>query len=370
MSQEYVLIFSLGPVQSFIAEARRTQDLYAGSYLLSQVAHVAARAADGELVYPAPEVLKDFQANVPNKFVTIVDNPHDAAYKARKAAEDQWRIFSNTALARLPDNNNRELKDIWERQWNHHLEFYWAAAQLSDNYVRAYERAARALDARKRTRNFLQIKEEDLKDSLSGTRSALHLENLSPRKYWEKVSQKYHSQVKEGELLDTIGAIKRFALDANNKFPSVSTVASAPFAKACYNAGLLGEFVQAIEAFNKKMNREFFYKVGDFKRNFDYDGDLFYRETYAHIRLKASYGELSEKPTEILEALEQLYKKKKAKKYQISPTPPTPYYAILLMDGDQMGKHISACQNQEEHAKLSQRLASYAHEVRTIVQNK
>ena len=31
--QEHLLLFSIGPVQSFIASARKTEDLWAGSYL-------------------------------------------------------------------------------------------------------------------------------------------------------------------------------------------------------------------------------------------------------------------------------------------------------------------------------------------------
>lgn len=366
MSSKYVLIFTLGPVQSFIAEGRRTQDLFAGSHILAQLARAAAQAAGGELVYPAPEVLANPRVGVPNKFVTIVDDLKEATRNARLAVKGQWRhTFADKALAKLPDNNDGELLKIWERQRDHRLEFYWAAAPLDNDYICAYERASEALDARKRTRDFTQVREDGLKDSLSGMRSALRTVNLPSKKYWQEASRKYRPQVKEGERLDTIGAMKRFALD--EKFPSISTVASASFARACHKAGLLKELVQAIKAFNEEVGYEFFYRVGDFERGFEYDGDLLYRETYARIRLKASYGESPRKPTRVLDALEQVYRK--TKEHRIRPTLPTPYYAILAMDGDQMGKHISACRSKAEHAKLSQQLAGFATEVEGIVQN-
>ena len=36
MSQ-YLVVYSIGPVQSFIARARKTEDLWSGSYLLSEL---------------------------------------------------------------------------------------------------------------------------------------------------------------------------------------------------------------------------------------------------------------------------------------------------------------------------------------------
>jgi CRISPR-associated protein Cmr2 len=365
---KYVLIFSLGPVQSFITEARRTQDLWAGSHMLVEVARAAIRAAGGELVYPAAAVLEE--ADVPNKFVTFVDDPRAAARNAREEVEKRWQDLADAALGKLLDNDDTELRAIWEYQRDHHLEFYWAAAQLmNDDYISAYQKAAQALDARKRTRNFQQVKEDGLKDSLSGMRSALRPSSPPHRRkearahmYWEQVRKNQHLRpnLKEGERLDTIGAMKRFAED--KLFPSVSTVASAPFASACHRAGLLDGLRQAIRSFNQQMGYEFFYKVGNWGRGFEYDGDLLYEETHARGRLKASYG--SADPAEVVVALKQLYQQ--ARDNGIRPVRPTPYYAIMAMDGDRMGKHISACRTKEEHTELSQQLADFAGEVKGI----
>jgi len=359
-----LLAFSIGPVQSFIAEARRTQDLWAGSKMLAELSRAAALAAGGHLVYPAPEALDDSQANVPNKFVTIVDDPRAAAQNAHEAAERVWRDFADTALGKLPSSDDAELRAIWERQRDHHLEFYWAAAPLDGDYIRAYQKAAEALNARKRTRNFEQIKEDGLKDSLSGARSALRTaQDKDARAYWSRVlAQQTRVDLKGGERLDAIGAMKRFALGRG--FPSVSTVASAPFAKACHKAGLLDALRQVIESFNQQMGDEFFYKVGSWGCGFEYDGDLLYQETYARGRLKASYG-LAD-PAQVVKALKQLYQE--AKDRSIRPVRPTPYYAILVMDGDRMGKHIGACWSQDEHTELSRRLAAFACKVKAIVE--
>ena len=57
MSHKYLFIFTIGPVQSFIAQARKTQDLYAGSYLLSYLTDHAIdklklKATSCEIIFP------------------------------------------------------------------------------------------------------------------------------------------------------------------------------------------------------------------------------------------------------------------------------------------------------------------------------
>jgi CRISPR-associated protein Cmr2 len=40
---DYLLALSIGPVQNFIAAARRTRDLWFGSHVLSEISKAAAR---------------------------------------------------------------------------------------------------------------------------------------------------------------------------------------------------------------------------------------------------------------------------------------------------------------------------------------
>lgn len=72
---QHLLIVSLGPVQDFIASARRCQDLWFGSWLLSDLSRAVAQgieAAAGErsLIFPcAPDNEK---VSVANKIVAIL----------------------------------------------------------------------------------------------------------------------------------------------------------------------------------------------------------------------------------------------------------------------------------------------------------
>ncbi len=54
----YLYVLSIGPVQDFIAAARRTRDLWFGSHLLSEISKAAAkkiRDEGGQLIFPSPE---------------------------------------------------------------------------------------------------------------------------------------------------------------------------------------------------------------------------------------------------------------------------------------------------------------------------
>lgn len=56
---KHLLAITIGPVQGFIAAARRTRDLWSGSVLLSEVSKAVARtihaAHRDSLIFPSPE---------------------------------------------------------------------------------------------------------------------------------------------------------------------------------------------------------------------------------------------------------------------------------------------------------------------------
>ncbi|EPR26946.1 type III-B CRISPR-associated protein Cas10/Cmr2 [Geobacillus sp. WSUCF1] len=57
MTNRYIVIFTVGPVQSFIASARKTEDFWSGSYILSHLVREAIKQfyqldANCEVVYP------------------------------------------------------------------------------------------------------------------------------------------------------------------------------------------------------------------------------------------------------------------------------------------------------------------------------
>src|SRR5690606_34165073 len=107
----HLLLVTLGPVQEFIAQARRTRDLWYGSHLLPELGRAAARAlADGgaDLIFPAlrkgDAELSPCRApvrpdgtppqNVANKLLAEVPaglDPENLARSVREAVMRYWR---------------------------------------------------------------------------------------------------------------------------------------------------------------------------------------------------------------------------------------------------------------------------------------
>src|SRR5690606_8770249 len=100
--------FTFGPVQEFVAQARRTRDLWAGSWLLSYLAEnaiVAAERAGARIILPAREEGErevvtmargdgaERFGGVPNRFAAEAS---DSGAAARAAARDRKRVVEGS----------------------------------------------------------------------------------------------------------------------------------------------------------------------------------------------------------------------------------------------------------------------------------
>ena len=94
------LHFSLGPVQGFVTQSRRTRDLWASSFLLSHLAKVALDVVGGhggQIVLPAwdAEAKSNAQQHdfgtVPNRFVVDVADGRATAEAASAALHSRWK---------------------------------------------------------------------------------------------------------------------------------------------------------------------------------------------------------------------------------------------------------------------------------------
>jgi CRISPR-associated protein Cmr2 len=356
-----ILIFTFSPIQEFIAEARRAGDLYAGSRILVKLAQAAGKAIGPErLIYPALRnsgLLED----MPNKLVAKVpwEQVRSLAQAAEQALKEEWRGQAASAKKFLAENGpppDQIWQQIWQRQMENCWECYWAAALLStaEGYKAAYNQASKALDAAKRSRVFAQCLEDGQKDSLSGRRSALRVAGMGGKEYWAAVSRSpkvTRAQLRPGgeERLDALGAVKRFGGLAE-KFPSVSSVATADFVDKARHSLELPPYRQAVEDLLR--NNLYCVRKDAF---WPYDGDLFFLETLTPGRLKDSYG--MEKPdgTKLQQAKNAL-----CALQQSVGMRPCPYYALVLLDGDNMGQRVGECQSEIEHWELSRKVSQFA----------
>src|SRR5271157_3282768 len=102
----HLIAISVGPVQEFIAAARRTRDLWFGSFLLSELSKAAARAISEKagqdcLIFPAPERVEELAprsdlsvANVVLAQLPAGCEPSTIAQEAKKYVQETWISFA------------------------------------------------------------------------------------------------------------------------------------------------------------------------------------------------------------------------------------------------------------------------------------
>ena len=94
----HLLAIAVGPVQEFIAAARRTSDLWFGSYLLSEISRAVAKSVEAdksELIFPSSSDAE----NVANVILAELPagEPRDVAARAKAAAQKRWLEFADKA---------------------------------------------------------------------------------------------------------------------------------------------------------------------------------------------------------------------------------------------------------------------------------
>lgn len=341
----HLIAISVGPVQEFIAAARRTRDLWFGSHLLSEVSRAVAKSVETNLIFPATSDA----GNVANVILAELPSgdPREVASKAREAAQKCWREFAAEALSEA----SRVIRsDIWDEQVDDVIEFYAAWVSRSNDYVTDRANVMRLLAGRKNCRDFRPARGRAgvPKSSLDGQRESVLKDPA--REPWP---ERYRARlrVREGGQLDVVGLVKRVA-GGNKPYPSIARIAADPWVRG--NRNQLGDVISACE---KLAEEEIIRPLKTTEHpqfsDFPFEGTAVY--TSRHHELIEETGAASDS----LKALQQALK----------GLEPEPYLAVLVADGDKMGEALSALNSPEHHREFSQRLAEFAGEAKNIVTN-
>ena len=370
MSQEtsWLLQISVGPVQEFIAAARRTRDLWFGSSMLSEISKAAAKAVKGakaELIFPEPngDLSPESDLNVANVILARASGDAEAmnalAEKAREAAVARFKKFADEAFKKA---ERCIVKERWDKQVEDVIEFYAAWTEIGTGegaYKVARQKVARLLAARKNLRDFLPHEGEFgvPKSSLDGLRESVF------RVFRDgKVPPIAGLRLKEGEALDSVGLIKRIAGD--ERFPSVSRVAVDPWVRGAKEETLL-ELTPHCEALVKAgaISRVRGYAA------FPYEGTAVLLSRHAAMLTECELKYRPEEKEEVREKVRAACRGINGVLSALKPQdrPQDPYFALLVADGDRMGAAISEIDGIEGHQKFSSTLSKFAGEARDIV---
>jgi len=371
MSQ--LLGIAIGPVQGFIASARRTRDLWSGSRLISEVSKAVAKKIAGSfpggLIFPNPvdpsgELEPDSDYLVSNILLCVISDGVDAARFSADcefAAIGAWEAVANRALS---DAGAAIDEARFLRQMKGVVEYYaaWASFSSDAEYPNARQAVNTALSARKACRDFAAWDGEAgvPKSSLGGER-----ESVWRRFEVERLPKRFKAQLRpsRGEQLDCIGLTKRLGF-GNRQFPSVSRLAAESWLMHLPPRTLaeLREAADPLRAGGLVYLREA--RFPQF-RHFPYDGSICYPERMGEIEPTEDMDRESQARWEEAKAN---WKNVLERSKRGSKATPSPYMAVLLADGDRMGAAISSIMSAHEHRDFSRALAGFAGEAREIVE--
>ncbi len=367
----HLLLITLGPVQEFILQARRTRDLWYGSHLLSELARAGARAlaqAGATLIMPAlargdPELEPcagflrpdgNPPAPIGNKLLAELPAEFDPAATARKAREaviDHWKRLADRVRARCRGLIAESVDAVWDEQIETALEFYASWAPHSADYAETRKKLERAVAGRKLLRDFVAWRHDRAgapKSSFDGARVSV-LAEVRPT----ALIRRY--RIGQGEQLDAVGLVKRAGGEPEQFVPIVN-IALAPWIQAAAEhakAELARLCERAEELDLPRVSRPDLI----WTKCFPFDG-----EALVASRVPSLFEELA-----IAGDPDAFVRHELRPLYGIMREPPA-YVACLVADGDRMGEALDKLADPGAHREFSKKLAGFAAEVRKIVE--
>lgn len=428
MSQPVYFHFTLGPVQSFVAQARRTRDFWAGSFILSWLSAVAVQEVIKQcedpdaILFPKPEsnfmkaLNGEFkgrknaprQGSIPNRFKAKVDGATFNPNGVEKAVDDAWKALADLVYDKDFEYlalEDKPCKVKWNLQIEGCWEISWSYSPVANDGVTVV-RETPVLDQRKHWRSYTAPDQPGVKcmmmdgwQELSGAPTPYYkADGHSGEKwldaFWEPLRASQHqmkTDIRKNEYLCAIAFVKRrfsrhfkhlsvsfpsgwnasgWVVDDGR--PSVTYMAAANWwaetlqqantsesVKACvtnfYNAasdvGAHGEWessikcIDDVDVFSEKPFRAL-------------DGDLFFESVLENPRRYETPEEL-DKGQKALRALKELNR-------ETIIGSATPFYAVLMMDGDGLGIQMQEIAKQ---ADIAQGLQTFTNEVPNVVKD-
>lgn len=399
--------FTIGPVQGFLAQARRTRDLWSGSFLLSYLSGCAMaeiREWDGKIIIPdvTEDLLlrwiekvkkgeKDRESQprigtLPNRFQAIATDPTDAAKAAVKCVKASWKTIADEVWRKYVESTSHEFNSdtekIWNRQINNFWEIYWTVGDLS------------SIEARKNWR-FYDNWQEGRPTIEGGDHCTImgELQEISgyvrakdrrkQEKFWDELRRKTGGMdLRRGERLCSIALIKRMFPKVSketigweveaDRWPSTVYVAAIPWLKAVVDRpdllSLADKYAmsartEAGQIERRGVSERIFGEKGRGHPFLEIDGNFYFKSALRDSRRTPLAGtpEEGKEPEEVRKSRQDLMRTLN-ELYEKSEMMPFPFYGMLLMDGDSMGKLIRS-----HGGAVSKALASFTKEVDGIV---
>jgi len=355
--------FSISPVQSFIEQTRKAQDLYAGSRILSELALTAAREAENqgiELVFP---IQSESSKSFPNRLTGILKSnfTQEELQIKGQAIEDKVRaVFKGIAEKALEkaEHKDNPPKDFWN-QIESHLDINWLFYPFENDYSEAFHASDQLMAALKNTRFISNPSpEKGRKCNLDGERNALFrgqgtTNSILLNQAVEINGLKTGVWLAPNEGLSAVSLMKR-AYDDAQGFPSTAAVAldcqksilSEENQKLlkCYEQLFSSGYLQACTELLKSGElKELHLQQSESKIwHTRFDEQLLYEENLTDKNIPNSTQ---------LDVARKVQRK-------LSQYLTHKYYALICFDVDKMGELLTGS-NAETQKKISEKLMAF-----------
>jgi CRISPR-associated protein Cmr2 len=319
--KKFIFVFTLSPVQSFISQARKTKDLFAGSLLISKLLNRAVEIVKenrGDIIYPFVSDENPNSQSLPNRFVALVEGKdNDKIQTLGESVEKGVKVLFKEISVETAEKNKSLINNAndYFKQIDTFLEIYWTALEIDNSdYGKVYNEAEKQLASIKNYRPFDQLIEEGKKCSLCGQRNSVV-------KAAGDLPKEYSFALNYGEGLCLVCFTKRFYTSAS--YPATAQIALADtidnIEKDIKNGALI-----FLTNYKKIFGEQFDYQLL-------YESNL--NENYFRTQgLKSFINRLGK----IREEYKKLYNAAKSINLQF-----TPYYALVMLDADSMGEWVS-----------------------------
>jgi CRISPR-associated protein Cmr2 len=332
--------------------------MYAGSYLLSHLTKTGISAlknlqASAEIVFPNETI-----ESMPNRFLAIVEGEKEKfrrlGEQVKEAIIQEWHNIAEHLMKKMEKEGVKRPKNFG-RQIGYYLDISWIVHPMNGSYEEEYPKVERHLGEVKGVRPFFQLEEQGRKCILTGEHDALFYRGVKRAYMDEAVEVPVRGELglrylSEGEAIGAVGMIKRFAgLYFTDKAVKDTVVPFEADFPSTAHIALLDALYQVKEGEEANIEP----KAVD----------------AAFVLSVLRGGEFSEEITEEVEK----NSRKVVSLIQDMGISTTPYYAVIVFDGDNMGKWLSGeklrdqSQLQDFHTHISLQLGAFAKKARAIL---
>ena len=413
-TKTYLFQLTIPSVQRLITASRKSHDLWAGSFLISNLLKEAIKPLKDQnnikFIFPHKELLENKEneiSNVPNKILFTIEASKEGVLNLgqglEKSIKENLKKQMNTDFIKEKLSDMRcGSKELMEYQLENFVNVVWGAVPLEEsNYIASLDKLDKHISYKKSSilpnrrfiesyklidlekenpfvegLNFEQIYEyfvdKEVKKphfvkgayrcTLCGDRIILEADGNDYKgdDFWKKLWEENEKIFTKGERLCGVCLAKRtYKMES---FPSVSEIATTTFKiflKDCPH--IIEKIISVIKSAGKE--EKYFSKNPQTVPKLEREGQ---DRLGKLLNLDGEYlipqvWETDEEEPDIARKLTETYKN--LNKF------PSDSFAILLMDGDSMGTKLRLLNDIDEQKDLSQKLSEFTTEVKKTVED-